>query len=101
LWTDNMIIPLYAAHPLDALTYMDYVYMPEQGAMIAKAIHYITPVATAQPYMETTLHDPALANNPLVFPDATTAAKFKQYYTYKDQAEVDQWNNIFEPIVTG
>ncbi len=30
LWTDNMCIPAYAKHPLDAMTYMDYVY-PTRG----------------------------------------------------------------------
>jgi spermidine/putrescine transport system substrate-binding protein len=29
LWTDNMMIPKGAKHPLDAITYMDYVYRPD------------------------------------------------------------------------
>ena len=101
LWTDNMLIPLYSAHPLDAMTYMDFVYRPDEGGMIAEAITYITPVAAAQAYIRDTLHDPVAANSQLIFPDAATAAKFKQYYNYKDQAELDQWNSIFEPLTTG
>ena len=31
-WTDNMAIPKTAKHPLDAITYMDYVYRPEVAA---------------------------------------------------------------------
>ena len=31
-WTDNMMIPLYAKNPLDAMTYMDYVYDPSSQA---------------------------------------------------------------------
>ena len=29
IWTDNMCIPVGAEHPVDAITYMDYVYQPE------------------------------------------------------------------------
>ena len=29
IWTDNMCIPEHAAHPRDAMTYMDFVYEPE------------------------------------------------------------------------
>jgi spermidine/putrescine transport system substrate-binding protein len=101
LWTDNMLIPLYSAHPLDAMTYMDFVYRPDEGGMIAEAINYISPVIAAQSYIKDTLHDPGAASSPLIFPDAATAAKFKTYYIYKDQSELDEWNNIFDPIVTG
>ena len=31
-WTDTMSIPKNAKHPLDAITYMDYVYRPEVAA---------------------------------------------------------------------
>ena len=101
LWTDNILIPLYAEHPIDAMTYMDFVYRPDEGGIIADAVTYITPVAAAQTYIRDTLHDPVAANSPLIFPDAATAAKFKHYYIYKDQADLDAWNNIFEPITTG
>jgi spermidine/putrescine transport system substrate-binding protein len=101
LWTDNMLIPLYAEHPKDAMTYMDFVYRPDEGGLIADAVTYITPVAAAQDYILNTLHDPAAAHSPLIFPDTATAAKFKTYYIYKDQADLQQWNSIFEPIATG
>ena len=49
IWTDNMCIPLHASHPLDAMTYMDWVYQPKIAAMLADYINYITPVPAVQP----------------------------------------------------
>ena len=48
LWTDNMCIPLYAADPLDAMTYMDYVYDPAVQADIEDYNNYVCPVPAAQ-----------------------------------------------------
>ena len=48
IWTDNMCIPLGAAHPLDAITYMNWVYQPRIAATMAEYIDYITPVPGAQ-----------------------------------------------------
>jgi hypothetical protein len=66
--------------------------------MIAEYVTYISPVAAAQTYIKDTLHDPVAANSPLIFPDAATSARFKQYYNYKNKEELDAWNAIFEPI---
>jgi len=100
LWTDNMMIPLYAANPVSAMTYMDAVYAPDIAGTIADYVTYITPCAGCQDYIRNTLNDPAAADSQLIFPSAATSAKFKNYYQYKDQSEVDTWNQIFEPIVT-
>ena len=32
IWTDNMCIPLGVENPVDAITYMDYVYQPDVQA---------------------------------------------------------------------
>ena len=47
-WTDNMVIPAKAAHPLDAIMYMDFVYRPEIAAMIADWVAYTSPVPAAK-----------------------------------------------------
>ena len=93
LWTDNLCIPVTAAHPVDAITYMDYAYKPEIAAMLADYIKYITPVPAARP-----LVDAALADSPLSFP---TAADLKNTHRYRDltPAEETTWNRIFQPIV--
>ena len=47
-WTDNMAIPKNAKHPVDAITYMDYVYRPDVAAKLVEGIAYITPVPAVQ-----------------------------------------------------
>ena len=41
LWTDNMIIPLYASNPRDAMTTMDYFYSPADpvGRRVLRQLH--------------------------------------------------------------
>ncbi len=31
LWTDSLCIPVNSQHPLDALTFMDFIYRPDVG----------------------------------------------------------------------
>ena len=47
IWTDNMCIPMGAENPVDAITYMDYVYQPDVQAMIEEYVNYICPVPAA------------------------------------------------------
>ncbi len=98
LWTDNMCIPIHVQHPVDAITYMDYVYKPDVAAEIADWVNYITPVPAARDIILNQIKDPTVANSSLVFPDAATLAKGHRYYVFKSQAEEDQWNNLFQPI---
>ncbi len=100
-WTDNMMIPIHAQHPLDAIKYMDYVYDPYAAALIADFITYVTPVPAARDVIMNQLHDAVAANNPLIFPTPEMKARFKQYYKFKDNAEADEWNSIFNPIAQG
>jgi spermidine/putrescine transport system substrate-binding protein len=65
IWTDNMMIPT-GGDVYTASVYMNYVYDPAVAAKIAAYVNYICPVAGAKEVLEKT--DPALANNPLIFP---------------------------------
>jgi spermidine/putrescine transport system substrate-binding protein len=69
-WTDNMLIPRAARHPVDALELMDFVYRPDVAAMIADWVWYICPVPRAQGIIENALNDPVVARSDLVFPGA-------------------------------
>jgi spermidine/putrescine transport system substrate-binding protein len=106
IWTDNMCIPKYAAHPRDAMTYMDYVYQPKIAAMLAEYINYITPVATAKQVIqsdagaakgEDKTYLEGLAASPLIFP---SEADFSRLHRYRvlTAAEEKVWNALFEPI---
>lgn len=115
-WTDNMLIPANAAHPLDALTYMNFVYRPKVAATIADWVWYICPVPAARPIIAQQFGDTAVARSPLVFPgpeligdrvnvgdDGTggelLGSRVRDYYVYADADEYGDWESVFEPIV--
>jgi spermidine/putrescine transport system substrate-binding protein len=106
-WTDNMAIPKNAKHPLDAITYMDYVYRPEVAAQLVEGIAYITPVPAAKEQLQAkaakasgedrqTLED--LVQSPLIFPSEADTAKLKRYRALSVEEE-QVWDGIFQPLV--
>jgi spermidine/putrescine transport system substrate-binding protein len=107
IWTDNMCIPTRAEHPLDAMTYMDYVYQPEIADMLAEYINYITPVPAVQQVLQqkaktaTKKSDKqfyeSLATSPLIFPSKSDFSKLHRYRVLDHDEEV-KWNALFEPI---
>jgi spermidine/putrescine transport system substrate-binding protein len=106
IWTDNMCMPKHAAHPLDAMTYMDFVYDPKIAAMLAEYINYITPVPGAQQVIqqdadaatgEDKAYDEGLVKSPLIFPSQSDFARLRRYRVLTP-AEEKTWNSIFEPI---
>ncbi|MER7191480.1 polyamine ABC transporter substrate-binding protein [Streptomyces flaveolus] len=106
LWTDNLCIPSTAAHPVDALTYMDYVYRPEVAAKISETVQFVCPVPAAQQIVardaaaatgeRRTVLD-SLSTSPLVFPTEADEARLR-HLRVLDQEEEKQWNALFEPI---
>ena len=106
-WTDNMAIPKNAKHPLDAITYMDYVYRPEVAAQLVEGIAYITPVPAAKEQLQAkaakesgddrqTLED--LVQSPLIFPTEADTANLKRYRALTVEEE-QVWDGIFQPLV--
>ena len=98
-WTDNMAIPLHAAHPADALAWMNFYYQPKIAAEVEDWVNYICPVPSAKSYIAKQLDDPTVAHSPLVFPTAAMTAKAHEYYTFKNFNEFNTWNGIFNPII--
>ena len=106
-WTDNMAIPKNAKHPLDAITYMDYVYRPEVAAQLVEGIAYITPVPAAKEQLQAkaakasgedrqTLED--LVQSPLIFPTEADLTNVKRYRALTVE-EQQVWSGIFQPLV--
>jgi spermidine/putrescine transport system substrate-binding protein len=106
-WTDNMAIPKNAKHPLDAITYMDYVYRPEVAAELVEGIAYITPVPAAKEQLQAkaakasgedrqTLED--LVQSPLIFPTEADLTNVKRYRALTVE-EQQVWSGIFQPLV--
>jgi len=101
IWTDNMCIPNGAQNPVDAITYMDYVYQPQIEGLIEDYVAYISPVPSAKGFIVNTLKDKVLADSPLVFPSAADLANTYSYYTFKSSDEQTQWDALFQPIYQG
>jgi spermidine/putrescine transport system substrate-binding protein len=107
IWTDNMCMPRYADHPLDAMIYMDYVYDPQVAAALADYINYITPVPAVQQIFaqnaknatnaDDKTYYAGLATSPLIFPSASDFSKLHRYRVLSE-TELPVWNQIFEPI---
>ena len=68
LWTDNMEIPALAAHQKNAEIVINYYYDPQVAAQVSAYVQYVCPVAGAQEAMAAI--DPALQENPWIFPTA-------------------------------
>lgn len=122
LWTDNMMIPILAPHPLEATTYIDFVYDPFVAAMIADWVWYMTPVPAAQRIIANRFHNKPVATSPLVFPGKellgetvtlqtrgvdgnfhtttiVTGTHLKSYYVFRDASERHHWERTFGPVV--
>lgn len=90
LWTDNMMIPARAAHPVDAMLYMDFVYRPRIAAMIANWVGYVSPVPEARRIIAEEFGNERLANSPLVFPDAEILGKRVPFLAKNSRGELEQ-----------
>jgi spermidine/putrescine transport system substrate-binding protein len=100
-WTDNMCIPLYAQNPLDAMTYMDYVYDPTVQATIEAYNAYVCPVPASKEIMLQSGNkaEVATANSPTVFPTPEMEQLSRNYFLYKTDQELTQWNSLFQTII--
>jgi spermidine/putrescine transport system substrate-binding protein len=96
LWTDNMLIPALAAHKTNAELVMNNYYDPKVAAEVAAYVQYICPVAGAQEAI--TAIDPALAENPWIFP--TTAMLDNSYVFMPLNAEQEiQYQRDFQKAI--
>lgn len=82
LWTDNLIIPVLAAHKKNAETWLNFYYQPDVAAMVAAYVNYITPVEGAQAAMEKI--DPTQVSNPAIFPDQATLSRVQVFMPLND-----------------
>ena len=97
--TDNMLIPKGAKNKYTAELWIDFYYRPEIAAIVEAYVQYICPVKGAAE--EIAKIDPALATNPLIFPDAATKSRLKVWgdVSAEDQAYFDeQFSGIVEGV---
>ncbi len=86
LWTDNMEIPALAAHKKNAELVMNYYYEPAVAAQVAAYVQYICPVAGAQEAMASV--DPALQENPWIFPTPEMLTNSYVFMTLSSEQDV-------------
>lgn len=99
LWTDYLCIPKGAENPLDAITWLDFIFKPETAALITSWLGAISPVPAAKDVLAKTGFA-AEATSPLVFPPPETYQKLHSYRTLSER-EQQTWNSIFLPVVEG
>lgn len=99
LWHDNCLIPLHAAHPVDAIEWMNYFYIPRVQAPITDWVAYVSPVPDSQPIIAGKLDDPTVADSPLVFPTPAMERRLVGYYDFKGVEDHEEWTSIFDPII--
>jgi spermidine/putrescine transport system substrate-binding protein len=86
VFTDSMQIPVGAPHAFTAEKYMDFVYDPKIAAQLTAYINYVSPVKGVKAELAKT--DPEIAENDLVFPDATKAHNLKTF-SPEEEADID------------
>ena len=99
IWHDNLLIPRQAAHPVDALEWMNFYYTPDIAGIVEDWVNYVCPVPGAQAYINGELGDDVVANSPLVFPNAAMDKVTHDFYVFNTYDEFQQWNDIFNPII--
>jgi spermidine/putrescine transport system substrate-binding protein len=93
IWTDNMLIPK-GGDAFTASTFMNFVYDPKIAAQIAAYVNYVSPVRGAKAEMHKI--DPALADNPLIFPDDETLSKVVIFDSeaLSNQDYLEKWQTL-------
>jgi len=97
--SDNMIIPLGAAHKYTAELWMNWYYMPENAARLTAYIQYVSPVKGTKEVIAAN-SDPAvaaLASDPFIFPDATVSAELHVFGALSE-ADEKYMNDAFSAL---
>jgi spermidine/putrescine transport system substrate-binding protein len=97
---DQMVIPVGAPDTATAYAFMNFAYRPEVQADITDYVQYVTPVDGVKPILEK--KDPAVANNPLIFPTEKSLKGCSQDPnppgSAADQQEITR---AFQDVITG
>jgi spermidine/putrescine transport system substrate-binding protein len=110
-WTDNMMIPAGAEHPVGALMLMDFFYKPEVATMVQEWVDYMSPCEGTQ---ERIREDAAAAedrgwkgyasklyqtaDNEFLFPSEELLANTSFGRQLETDEEKAEWDSIFGPI---
>ena len=84
--SDNMLIPLGAAHRYTAEKWMDWYYKPEIAAQLTAYVQYVSPVKGTKE--EIAKIDATLATDPFIFPDAALEAQLNVFAGLSEEDEI-------------
>jgi spermidine/putrescine transport system substrate-binding protein len=88
LWFDTMVVPAGASNVDAVAEWMNFVYDPVNAARIAAFVQYISPVQGVQDELRSQGGDnAALADNQLMFPDASTLANLQSWGNLDEDEE--------------
>ena len=99
LWSESLMIPNLARHKTNAERLIDYYYEPEVAAELAAWVNYVCPVPAAQDVLASAKDEEtaALAEDPLIFPDAAMRERLviARDITADERVEfAKKWNGI-------
>ncbi|MGH3325929.1 MAG: ABC transporter substrate-binding protein, partial [Streptomyces sp.] len=94
--TDDLLVPAKARHQANAEALIDYYYQPKRAAELAAWVNYICPVSGAKAEMEKI--DKDLAEDPLIFPDAKTVERGRNFRPLTDK-EHSRYENKFSKLI--
>ena len=84
--SDNMLIPLGAAHKYTAEKWMDWYYKPDIAAQLTAYVQYVSPVKGTKE--EIAKIDETLASDPFIFPDAALEAQLNVFAGLSEEDEI-------------
>jgi spermidine/putrescine transport system substrate-binding protein len=106
VWVDNCCIPNEAANPVGAMMLMDWYYDPKYAAMLTEWNAYVSPVPAGGEIVQADA-DAAkgadkevletIVGSPFVFPTPELEANLYNYRVLEGD-EIEQWNDLFNPI---
>ncbi|MFE0702816.1 spermidine/putrescine ABC transporter substrate-binding protein [Streptomyces sp. NPDC058872] len=99
LWAESLMVPNLAQHKSNAEKLVDYYYEPEVAAELAAWVNYVCPVPAAQDVLADSGDEElvALAEDPLIFPDADMRSRLaiaRDITAEERQAFAKKWNSI-------
>jgi spermidine/putrescine transport system substrate-binding protein len=93
--SDNMLIPLGAAHRYTAEKWMDWYYKPEIAAQLTAYVQYVSPVKGTKE--EIAKIDESLASDPFIFPDAALEAQLNVFAGLSEDDEI-YMNDVYSAL---
>ncbi|MFF9129279.1 PotD/PotF family extracellular solute-binding protein [Streptomyces sp. NPDC014806] len=99
LWAESLMVPDLARHKANAERLIDHYYRPEVAAELAAWVTYVCPVPAAREVLASSsdADTAALADEPLIFPDAAMRRRLATARDVTAQERVEfakRWNKI-------